>query len=393
MRKTSRQKFFANLGLRRPLSEERFVDRLSRQYGKLGDQIIDQINERASGNLTDDFYEAKNSNKGLSLLLSSQFNWDFYHHYLSWFDDSITSEKITSLLDVGCDNGILTCYYAYRFPDAAVVGIDRCSNAISVAKMLANRLNLKNVSFEQCDIVDTQKILTSKRFSVITATMVFSSAYRIPSFPDPLDSSKMSQTGSSDCIAALQMLKSLMSATASIITVERLTSPAAYYWWSKVLSDAQLAIRWERNAILLFKDKTRIPIFVADNQLGDAPSFNDALSFHARPELEQLAKNPLQGYAAEALFKAFSPRELVWGIECHLEQIRDRLEVWKSETIILAYESSNRVVNEEQVRRLVIAPIHSLDNCITSVRSTWKARPYERIHEYQSLEERKVGSP
>ena len=387
MRQTTRHtSFLKAIGLRRPLSKNQFVARLSRQYGNLGDQIIDEINDRSYGSFTADFWETKNSRESLSLLLSSQFNWEFYQHYLPWFDDSITSSRVDSVLDVGCDNGILTCYYANRFPSARIVGIDKCHNAISIAQSLANRLNLKNVSFEHGDLNETPTILQSKRFSVITATMFFSSAYRIPSFRNHIDSSQMSHQKSPDCIAALRTLKSLMktNTTASIITVERFTSPMAYHWWSRVLSDAQLAIQWERNAILCYgKTKTRIPIFVAANQPSCAPSFCDILSFHSRPELEELAKHPFSGSAAEALFKAFSSRELVWGIEGQIQQqLKDRFEVWKSKTIILAYESSNREAESGYNRRLVIAPIHLLDDCITSARKTWKTRPYEHVHEY-----------
>lgn len=392
MKTASHHPFLNTMGLRRPLKKGRFVDRISRQYGDLGDQLLHQINERYYGNLTDDFWETKNSDATLSLLLSSQFNWEFYQHYLSWCDGSIVPSEVESLLDVGCDNGILTCYYAYRFPNARIVGLDKCRNAISVANLLADRLNLKNISFEVGDVIDTPKILKSKSFSLITAIQFFSSAYGLPSFINHIDLPTISDPRSSDRITALQTLKSLMNATASMITADRLTSPVSYHWWSRALFDAQLAIQWKRSTILSYGNEgIRVPIFVADNQRTCGPSYNDTLSFHSRPELEQLAKNPFYGSAAEALFNAFSSRELVWGIEGQAgQEFKDRLEVWNANTIILAYESSNREAESEYRRRLVIAPAHSLDDCIASVRSIWKTRQYGQLHEYRSVEEREI---
>ena len=52
-----------------------------------------------------------------------------------------------SLLDVGCGNGIITCFLAQQMPYARIVGIDCDDNAITAAQALARKIGLQNVEF------------------------------------------------------------------------------------------------------------------------------------------------------------------------------------------------------------------------------------------------------
>ena len=56
------------------------------------------------------------------------------------------------VLDVGCGVGILTTWYATRFPDVTFAGIDRSLKSIEVARRFAQSHQLENVSFHQCQI-------------------------------------------------------------------------------------------------------------------------------------------------------------------------------------------------------------------------------------------------
>ena len=51
------------------------------------------------------------------------------------------------ILDIGCGNGILTCFLARVHPDASVTGLDLSQMAVSAAEELAGRLRTDNVRF------------------------------------------------------------------------------------------------------------------------------------------------------------------------------------------------------------------------------------------------------
>ena len=56
------------------------------------------------------------------------------------------------ILDFGCGLGILTTFYARRFPEKTVVGIDRSPASISIAQQKAEDLGLRNLRFTCLDI-------------------------------------------------------------------------------------------------------------------------------------------------------------------------------------------------------------------------------------------------
>ena len=60
--------------------------------------------------------------------------------------------EATTILDFGCGPGILTTYYARRYPHARVIGVDRSRASIAVARQKAQAFHLDNVEFEYADV-------------------------------------------------------------------------------------------------------------------------------------------------------------------------------------------------------------------------------------------------
>lgn len=51
------------------------------------------------------------------------------------------------IFDIGCGNGILTCFLALRHPNSCVTGLELSPNVVNVAEELAGRLQVNNVHF------------------------------------------------------------------------------------------------------------------------------------------------------------------------------------------------------------------------------------------------------
>lgn len=87
-----------------------------------------------------------NQSPEMSLLASSFYDRVFFRRALEYLlrHDHFFSGNI---FDIGCGNGILTCFLALRHPDSQVTGIELSPNAIHVAKELAKRLQISNVQF------------------------------------------------------------------------------------------------------------------------------------------------------------------------------------------------------------------------------------------------------
>lgn len=125
---------------------------------KLGQEMTDafekSFDERAEHNQSEraeiKFYDFKNETLNGSLVVSGVFDSSFYRNMCNWFSkhrDLFAEDK--TILDVGCDCGILTCFVARCCPDAEVTGIDRSANAVARARELAEKLGVTNVRFEQ----------------------------------------------------------------------------------------------------------------------------------------------------------------------------------------------------------------------------------------------------
>lgn len=60
------------------------------------------------------------------------------------------------ILDVGCGFGFFSQYYARKFPNLEIHGIDINANRIRMARLAAKRLGLVNVDYEVVDVVEYQ---------------------------------------------------------------------------------------------------------------------------------------------------------------------------------------------------------------------------------------------
>ena len=84
------------------------------------------------------------------------------------------------VLDVGCGVGILTTWYATRFPDVRFVGIDRSLKSIEMAREFAESHQLENVSFHHCKIPEHDIPGT---FDAIVATQALFQSESDPGLP------------------------------------------------------------------------------------------------------------------------------------------------------------------------------------------------------------------
>lgn len=114
-----------------------------------------------------DFYTFKNSSLSLSLAISEMFDADYIRRICSWLADN--EEHLgDKILDVGCDNGIITCFIAQLLPAARVIGIDRCKESITSARLLAKQFKLTNVEFVH-DSIDNYPV---KDFDTVIALRI-----------------------------------------------------------------------------------------------------------------------------------------------------------------------------------------------------------------------------
>jgi len=152
------------------------------QRQQLPAEILTRLNavaERKRGGDRHDeiaFYDLSADPKILPVLYSQR------HGYFEEIGPRV-ARRINGLigtLDFGCGAGILTTFYASRFPDQEFVGVDRSPVSIAVARQKANELGLKNVRFE---CVDVEEEPLTDSYAAVVCTHALVQAEQDPGIP------------------------------------------------------------------------------------------------------------------------------------------------------------------------------------------------------------------
>ncbi len=85
-----------------------------------------------------------------------------------------------SVLDAGCGVGLLTTWYARRYPGSQLVGVDRSEASLQEAQRRAEQLGLSNLRFEPADLQTGAPI---GRFDLILATQALFQSEQDPGLP------------------------------------------------------------------------------------------------------------------------------------------------------------------------------------------------------------------
>lgn len=118
-------------------------------------EVANFLNSRALGQNSDNdsFYRLKNKTLAGSLSVSAAFDSGVFRHIGNMLVDN--ADVLTgTVLDIGCDCGIVTCFMASENPDTKFIGVDKNELAVNNAKELAESLGLTNVEFVTADVYD-----------------------------------------------------------------------------------------------------------------------------------------------------------------------------------------------------------------------------------------------
>ena len=151
--------FLHQVGIRPRMVADDFWEHLCSSYGVQANTFLEYVDRRRTTEKADAtyhenidlLYRLKNASLDFSIALSSQYFGRLYSSYLAVVTSLGLDKNANRILDLGCDNGILSAFYATHFPGASVLGIDRCEEAISCANDLKDRLQLRNLSFLAAD--------------------------------------------------------------------------------------------------------------------------------------------------------------------------------------------------------------------------------------------------
>ncbi len=340
------KRYLTLVGLRPVKNPSHFGEQIRKTHGEAGDHAVAEMDRRATGSPSRKIYELKNASLSLALDMASLCNYNLYSSYMVWWaQESITPPQ--RLLDIGCDCGIVTCFYADQYPGAEVIGIDRNAMGLERARELSAQLGLDNVRFEQCDISEVGSRFQQDSFDIIASLAV---VHEMHEFRAPGTAWVLEDLDFGAATGPLRGVFSdvrglLRGETGKYVNCERL--PFIWEWalMMRALNEAGMSISWDASYILnppqAKQGHERFPVFVAEARPGPvAQPLDDLLAFDSYPTLGAKERElTLEGSAAEVLFRALGGKQRLMGVEIEDSEARtlQRIEVWRSGQLCILY--------------------------------------------------------
>lgn len=129
-----------------PEEGERHIEQLTALFDLSEERLFRGERNAACLHRQEELVDYLNQSLEMSLLASSFYDRVFFRRALAYLTEH---ERFIGgeIFDVGCGNGILTCFLALCRPDSFVTGLELSQNAVRTAKELAQKLQVKNIAF------------------------------------------------------------------------------------------------------------------------------------------------------------------------------------------------------------------------------------------------------
>ena len=378
--------YLSGVGIRKHKSWPVFHKKMSSKFGRLWQHFDGIVDDRQSGNNTDP-YEIKNDSLDFSIAIAEQYYSDFYVHFLAWLEREQIPEP-QRVLDIGCENGILTTYFAKTWPEAEVIGIDKNAKALQVAKELSERASISNVQYRQMEVSEISRQVLGP-FDLVFSSVVMHEAlgdapenclyFSFPSFwrvqdviPDKFPATTTSTLGKIQGLLAQN--------DARFITVDRVTGTENLLWWYKCLEASGFDISLARSYALEWKhfnpdsptETFSVTVCLPGREEFRPVEPGEALSMLSFRELGN-KPHSYEGPLAEALYGSLAPQRLLAFANF---DYRDgsgmmRMEVSSLHGIAVSYQTTDKGYRKLEIRpRLAVAElVRLLDGFADSMRA------------------------
>ncbi len=132
------------------------IERLTKLFDQSEERLVYGTGDTPYLHRQKELVDYLNQSLPMSLLASSFYDRVFFRRvmeYLLRYDSFWAGD----VFDIGCGNGILTCFLALRNPGSVVTGLELSQNAVCVAEELAGKLQVNNVHFTSREVSRQKK--------------------------------------------------------------------------------------------------------------------------------------------------------------------------------------------------------------------------------------------
>jgi len=339
--------YCSKFGLRGINNYDKHFNKLHKKYGVDFELIMQAAERRGEGILSDDFdvYEFKNKNLKMSLDLMNAFTRNLNSAIFNKYDlkENIAPKNI---LDLGSDNGFLTCFISSLFNSASVVGIEKSNNGYKISNEIKKKLEQKNCEFlnqdffhfkngEKYDLIFSSTFLKElSKFQIIDCTKTIKDL-----------SSRENFYRNKDLQIASEKIFEHLDEKGIVICIERLRNFEELIHFIRNVEESGLKCNTKTSSYLIFNTmngEERVPILIFSKS-NDKSEFNDLFRLYFQGtdfHTKELFGDPIY---EQAIFESINPKNLVSRLKAiyYNESGTEFLEYWQTDLLTFCINKSN----------------------------------------------------
>jgi len=199
-------------------------------------------------------YQLKNANRDLSIAAAEEWSGPLYAAQIPWLEGVLGELKPAVVIDVGCEQGLLTKVIAESLPDAEVRGVDRCAEAIAIAEADAPSWNAPAPAFHVWDVRDAWHAeFAAGKVGLIHSSRALLGEAIAPDAEDPAELLPGTVPPASDWLREARALAGRFGfgtePGSTLVSVER-TGLSGALRWAKVLGEHGFKLRPDQSGLL-----------------------------------------------------------------------------------------------------------------------------------------------
>lgn len=341
------------------------------RFGAAGKRFVSAASRMGD---CDKLYGLKNASLELSLYVTSQKFQHVNVAFLEWIAGAFNGEPAT-VLDIGCDSGVLTCAMAKHWPGARFIGIEPNAKAAGVARQLVALHGLENVEVRcmRLEDIEAQASDLKNACDLVVGLCVFHDIFDtlrdfdqrgLPTFG--IENAEIAELPDE---SAVRNVAYALAHEGLFLACSRWSDPGHTLRWMRLAEKASFQTDFA-NSVMLVADspdrKESLPLTlhrVTANPVQATP--DDVLSLHSSRSFHEIFRHvDFEGAVAEAIYRSLGAKEMLMGYEAYYYEsaIVERQQVFVARSVAGIYQAMS-----DGYRRLQVQPLAGLPTLVCAL--------------------------